>query len=213
MNDSVQSQGAPASAVTGVLALQGAFGAHQRVLQRLGAETRQVRTPADLAAVDALIIPGGESTTMSRLLRTAGLFDPIDRRLRDGMPVFGTCAGMILLATDVIDGRDDQCSFGTIDLSVRRNGYGRQVDSFEQDIAVDCPGSDPARPFHAVFIRAPKVERVGDDVQVLASIDDTPVLARSSSVLVASFHPELTDDHRLHAMFLDMVHTARANAA
>ena len=199
----------------GVLALQGAFGAHQLALHQLGADTRQVRTPADLAEVDALIIPGGESTTMSRLLSTAGLFEPIAQRLAENMPVFGTCAGMILLATDVLDGRGDQRSFGTIDLSVRRNGYGRQVDSFERDITLEHWPADPPSdlPFHAVFIRAPKVERVGEDVQVLATLDGTPVLARRGPVLVASFHPELTDDHRLHAMFLDMVHTARANAA
>jgi pyridoxal 5'-phosphate synthase pdxT subunit len=203
----------------GVLALQGAFGAHERVLQHLGADTRQVRTPADLARVDALVMPGGESTTMSRLLRTAGLFAPMAARLDDGMPVFGTCAGMILLASEVLDGRDDQQSFGTIDLAVRRNGYGRQVDSFEHDITVvdrppgDTPDDQFDRPFHAVFIRAPRVERVGADVVVLASLDGAPVLARQGHVLVASFHPELTDDPRLHAMFLDMVHTSRANAA
>jgi 5'-phosphate synthase pdxT subunit len=198
----------------GVLALQGAFGAHERVLSQLGADTHQVRTPADLARVDALILPGGESTTMSRLLRTANLFEPIADRLHDGMPVFGTCAGMILLATDVLDGRPDQRSFATIDLGVRRNGYGRQVDSFERDIDIDIE-VDGAHdgPFHAVFIRAPKVERVGPDVQVLSRLEGTPVLVRQGPVLVASFHPELTDDHRLHAVFLDMVHTAQAHAA
>lgn len=210
------------SALTiGVLALQGAFSAHQRVLQQLEADAVQVRTPADLALVHALVMPGGESTTMSRLLRTAGLLEPLAARLHEGMPVFGTCAGMILLATNVLDGRPDQCSFAAIDISVRRNGYGRQVDSFENDIVVHTPAPDsqPNRdqsfqaPFHAVFIRAPKVESVGDGVQVLASLDGTPVLARQGSVLVASFHPELTDDPRLHAMFLDMVHTARAHAA
>jgi 5'-phosphate synthase pdxT subunit len=209
-----------ASPTVGVLALQGAFGAHERVLSQLGADTHQVRTPADLALVDALIIPGGESTTMSRLLRTANLFEPIADRLHDGMPVFGTCAGMILLATDVLDGRPDQRSFATIDLGVRRNGYGRQVDSFERDIDLDiepqimgAAKGEPAGPFHAVFIRAPKVERVGPDVQVLSRLEGTPVLVRQGPVLVASFHPELTDDHRLHAVFLDMVHTARAHAA
>jgi 5'-phosphate synthase pdxT subunit len=193
----------------GVLALQGAFGAHQRVLDDLGARTRQVRTPADLAEVDALVMPGGESTTMSRLLTTAGLFDPLAERLAADMPVFGTCAGMILLATDVLDGRPDQRSFGSIELSVRRNGYGRQVDSFEDDIAVT--GLDS--PYHAVFIRAPKVESVGPDVDVLAEHRDVPVLARQGRVMVASFHPELTDDHRVHAMFLHMVHTSAVSAA
>jgi pyridoxal 5'-phosphate synthase pdxT subunit len=206
----------PSVPVIGVLALQGAFVAHQRVLQQLGADARQVRTPAELAQVHALVMPGGESTTMSRLLRTAGLLEPLAQRLSEGMPVFGTCAGMILLASNVLDGRPDQGSFATIDIAVRRNGYGRQVDSFESDIVVHAPAFDSPMsqaPFHAVFIRAPKVESVGDGVQVLASLDGTPVLARQGPVLVASFHPELTDDPRLHAMFLDMVHTARAHAA
>ena len=184
----------------GVLALQGAFDAHERVLNRLGADTAQVRTPADLARVDALVMPGGESTTMSRLLDTAGLFEPLADRLAEGMPVFGTCAGMILLATDVLDGRPDQRSFGAIDLSVRRNGYGRQVDSFEDDITVD----GLADPFHAVFIRAPKVETISDDVTVLASRNGVPVLVRQGNVLGASFHPELTDDDRLHSLFLEL---------
>jgi 5'-phosphate synthase pdxT subunit len=206
----------PSVPVVGVLALQGAFGAHQKVLQQLGADARQVRTPADLAQIHGLVMPGGESTTMSRLLRTAGLLEPLAQRLRAGMPVFGTCAGMILLASNVLDGRPDQNSFASIDIAVRRNGYGRQVDSFESDIVVSAPAFDsqPTRvPFHAVFIRAPKVERVGGGVQVLASLDGTPVLVMQGPVLVASFHPELTDDPRLHAMFLDMVHTARAHAA
>ncbi len=154
-------------------------------------------------------MPGGESTTMSRLLQTAGLFDPLGARLAEGMPVFGTCAGMILLAVDVLDGRPDQRSFGVIDLSVRRNGYGRQVDSFEADVVVEGLGEA----FHMVFIRAPKVEHAGDAVEVLASLDGVPVLARQGSALVASFHPELTRDRRLHAMFLDMVHTSAATAA
>jgi pyridoxal 5'-phosphate synthase pdxT subunit len=201
--------GTAAPLTVGVLALQGAFDAHQRMLEQLGAVTRQVRTPADLAAVDALVMPGGESTTMSRLLDTAGLFDPLAARLAAGMPVFGTCAGMILLADEVLDGRPDQRSFGVIDLSVRRNGYGRQVDSFEADVAVT--GLDHT--FHVVFIRAPKVERTGDSVEVLASHDGVPVLARHGRVLVASFHPELTSDRRVHAMFLDMVHTSAATAA
>ncbi len=195
--------------VVGVLALQGAFQAHQGVLDRLGARTRQVRTPADLAGVDALVMPGGESTTMSRLLHTAELFDPLTERLAAGMPVFGTCAGMILLAAEVLDGRPDQRSFAAIDIAVRRNGYGRQIDSFEHEVDVD--GLDA--PFHVVFIRAPKVERTGPGVEVLARHDGVPVLARHGSVLVASFHPELTDDDRLHAMFLAMVSTSAARAA
>ena len=193
----------------GVLALQGAFDAHERVLAGLGADTAQVRTPADLDAVDALVMPGGESTTMSRLLGTAGLFEPIAERIAHGMPVFGTCAGMILLATDVLDGRPDQRSFGAVDIAVRRNGYGRQVDSFEEDIVV----GGVAEPFHAVFIRAPKVESTGDGVEVLARHGDTPVLARQGNVLVASFHPELTGDDRLHALFLSHIDAPTAGRA
>jgi len=188
--------------VIGVLALQGAFAAHERALIRLGAVTRQVRTAADLAAVDALVMPGGESTTMAHLLATNELFEPLAARLAAGMPVFGTCAGMILLATEVLDGRAGQRSFGVIDIAVRRNGYGRQVDSFEDDIAVE--GLD--EPFHVVFIRAPKVERVGEGVSVLAQHRGVPVLARQGTVLVASFHPELTDDLRLHGLFVSFVH-------
>ena len=184
--------------VVGVLALQGAFAAHEDALSGLGVSTRQVRTPLDLAQVDALVMPGGESTTMARLLDTSQLFDPLQQRLTDGMPVFGTCAGMILLAANVLDGRPDQRSFGVIDIDVRRNGYGRQVDSFETDIAV--VGLDA--PFHAVFIRAPKVVTAGHAVEVLATHDGVPVLARQGHVMVASFHPEITPDARLHEMFL-----------
>jgi 5'-phosphate synthase pdxT subunit len=187
--------------LVGVLALQGAFVAHQRALETVGATTRQVRRPADLAGIDALVMPGGESTTMSRLLTTSGLFDDVKALVSDGMPVFGTCAGMILLASEVIDGRPDQLSFGAIDVSVQRNGYGRQIDSFETDL--DVVGFD--HPFHAVFVRAPKVVAVGANVQVLAEYDGVPVVARQGQVMVASFHPELTADARLHATFLQEV--------
>jgi pyridoxal 5'-phosphate synthase pdxT subunit len=187
--------------LVGVLALQGAFVAHQRALETAGAATRQVRQPGDLAGLDALVIPGGESTTMSRLLVTSGLFDEIKATLSDGLPVFGTCAGMILLASEVLDGRPDQLSFGAIDVTVQRNGYGRQVDSFETDLRV--VGLD--RPFHAVFIRAPKVVAIGSNVEVLAEHDGVPVVARQGHVMVASFHPELTGDARLHARFLQEV--------
>jgi len=183
----------------GVLALQGAFTVHQHTLQRLGAEAPLVRTPPDLDGIDALVLPGGESTTMSRLLTTSGLFDELKGRLRDGLPAFGTCAGMILCATDVIDGRPDQRGFDLIDLTVRRNGYGRQVDSFEADL--DVTGLDSS--FHAVFIRAPLVERVGPEVEVLARHDGVPVLVRGGSCTVAAFHPELTDDSRLHQLFVE----------
>ena len=185
----------------GVLALQGAFAAHIESLHRLGADTREVRLPVDLDACDALVMPGGESTTMSKLLETSALFDPIAKRISDGMPVFGTCAGMILLAREVADGRPDQRSFGAIDIAVRRNAYGRQVDSFETDITVRGLGE----PFHAVFIRAPRITRCGSGVEILAEHDGAAVLVRSNAVMAASFHPELANDDRIHRMFLDAV--------
>lgn len=199
----------------GVLALQGAFARHGAAFSDLGAEVTYVRTPADLAGVAALAMPGGESTAMSRLLTTSGLFDELQARIDDGLPVFGTCAGLILLAREVLDGRADQRSFAAIDVTVRRNGYGRQVDSFEADLDIAgldtvglgagaAPGAAPG-PFHAVFIRAPVVTAVGDAVTVLASHEGTPVLLRQGGITVASFHPELTDDHRLHAQFLQEV--------
>ena len=181
--------------------MQGAFAAHQRVLHRLGAVTAMVRTPTDLAEIDALIMPGGESTTMSKLLDSSGLFQPIRQRIADGMPVFGTCAGMILLATEALDGRDDQMSFAAIDLTVRRNGYGRQIDSFEADLAVHGLASS----YHAIFVRAPRVERAGAGVEILAEFDNVPVLVREGAVFVASFHPELTNDDRVHSLFLQEV--------
>jgi 5'-phosphate synthase pdxT subunit len=188
----------------GVLALQGDVEEHARALKELGAEPREVRTPADLSEVDMLVLPGGESTTMSVLLETSDLLHPLGERLRNGMPAFGTCAGMILLAEDVIDGRPDQHSLDAISIAVRRNAFGRQIDSFETDLEVD--GLD--EPFHAVFIRAPIVERVGPGVEVLASVEGRdggrrPVLCRQGSVLVAAFHPELSGDSRLHRLFLD----------
>ena len=189
------------SRVVGVLALQGAFEAHQHVLRDLDVETVQIRTPADLELVDALVMPGGESTTMSHLLQTSGLFGAIDARLKRGMPVFGTCAGMILLAKGVLDGRSDQKSFGAIDIDVKRNAYGRQIDSFETDIALVGLVED----FHAVFIRAPQIARIGDDVTVLARQNDDVVLAQQGSVMVASFHPELTNDARIHSMFIGLL--------
>jgi len=184
----------------GVLALQGAFAAHARVLSQLGAESVEVRTPAALEGLDGLVLPGGESTTMSQLLDQTGLFDPLSQRLADGLAVLGTCAGMILLASEVVDGRPDQRSFGAIDIRVRRNGYGRQRDSFESDIDLGADG-----PFHAVFIRAPIVEAVGQGVEVLASFDGHPVLCRRGSITVASFHPELSNDTRVHEQFLNTI--------
>jgi 5'-phosphate synthase pdxT subunit len=187
-----------AAPVVGVLALQGAFDQHRRRLHALGVDAPLVRRPADLAGLDAIVLPGGESTTMSHLLTTSGLFDELKSHLAAGLPVFGTCAGMILCATTVRDGRDDQRGFDLIDLAVRRNGYGRQLDSFEADLAV----RDLDEPFHAVFIRAPLVERVGPDVEVLAVHEGVPVLVRAGTCTVAAFHPELTDDGRLHEQFI-----------
>jgi 5'-phosphate synthase pdxT subunit len=157
----------------------------------------------DLASVDALIFPGGESTAMSKLLTMNALFEPVAARLEAGMPAFGTCAGMILLATNVIDGRADQRSFGAIDIDVRRNAFGRQIDSFEADL--DVIGLPEAR-VHAVFIRAPVVERVGPGVEILASVDDgRPVACRQGNVMVTSFHPELEPDLRMHELFVRQV--------
>ena len=189
--------------VIGVLALQGAVGLHSHALTRLGVEHLEVRNPRDLAAVDALIFPGGESTAMSKLLTINSLFDPVAARLAAGMPAFGTCAGMILLATNVLDGRADQRSFGAIDIDVRRNAFGRQIDSFEADL--DVIGL-PEAPIHAVFIRAPIVERVGPGVEILAAVDNGwPVACRQGNVMVTSFHPELEPDLRMHELFVRQV--------
>jgi 5'-phosphate synthase pdxT subunit len=188
----------------GILALQGAFREHREVLDALDVDTVEVRVPEQLDALDALILPGGESTTMSRLLGTAGLRVPLAARLAEGLPVFGTCAGMILLATEVADGRPDQECFGVVDVTVRRNAYGRQRDSFEAPLDVSGLAVDGLRggPFPGVFIRAPRIERVGGAVEVLAEHDGHPVLARQGAAVVASFHPELSGDLRLHEWFL-----------
>jgi 5'-phosphate synthase pdxT subunit len=186
----------------GVLALQGAFREHREVLDALGVENIEVRAAEDLGALDALMLPGGESTTMSKLLESSGLRAPLDALLGDGLPVFGTCAGLILLATDVLDGRPDQRSFGVLDLAVRRNGYGRQRDSFEAPLEVrDLAGG----PFPGVFIRAPVVESCGAGVEVLARHDGVPVLVRAGRVWASAFHPELSGDLRLHERFLEEV--------
>jgi 5'-phosphate synthase pdxT subunit len=184
--------------VVGVLALQGAFSSHAKVLDSIGVSTQEVRTPQDLASVDALVMPGGESTTMSQLLESSELFEPIKKLIGEGLPVFGTCAGMILLASKIIDGRDDQVSFGAIDIEVQRNAYGRQIDSFEADINVESFDS----PFHAVFIRAPRIVKADGSVEILAEFGDDIVLAKQKNVLVASFHPELSPDKRIHEMFV-----------
>jgi 5'-phosphate synthase pdxT subunit len=209
--------------ILGVLALQGDVREHAAALTSLGEQVRPVCGPDDLAGLDGLILPGGESTTLSLLLESSGLFDPLADLLHAGLPVFGTCAGMILLAGAVLDGRDDQRRFGVIDLVVRRNGYGRQVASFESDIDVTGLGE----PFHAVFIRAPVVERAGAGIEVLASLPATtgtdavpadgalphrtrPVVCRQDAILATSFHPELTGDLRLHQLFVTMTKERRS---
>ena len=184
----------------GVLALQGDVREHVQILTELGADPVEVRRPEHLAAVDALVLPGGESTTMNRLLVTSELREPVAERLTGGMPAFGTCAGMILLASEILDGRTDQEPLGAIDIAVRRNAFGRQVDSFETDL--DVTGVDGG-PVHAVFIRAPIVDRVGADVEVLADVDGRPVVCRQGNVLVAAFHPEIAGEPRLHELFLE----------
>jgi pyridoxal 5'-phosphate synthase pdxT subunit len=194
----------PASPIIGVLALQGDVREHVSALESLSADVVLVRLPEDLANVDALVFPGGESTTVSMLLHSAGLFTPIARRLKAGMPALGTCAGMILLARTVLDGRPDQFPLGGIDIAVRRNAFGRQIESFETDLVVkEIEGGT----MHAVFIRAPIVEAFGKDVIVLAEValeDGTvhPVVCREGRVTVASFHPELSGDARLHHLVM-----------
>jgi 5'-phosphate synthase pdxT subunit len=188
----------------GVLALQGDFREHLSMLRRIGVDGVEVRTPEDLAAVSALIIPGGESTTIGRLATMYGLMDPIRGRCRKGMPVFGTCAGMIFASSNTVG--PDQPQLGVLDATVERNAFGRQVDSFEADLEV--VGLD--EPMHAVFIRAPWIHKIGGAVDVLASVTDEhgvehPVLVRQDRILASSFHPELTDDVRLHEMFVDLV--------
>ena len=190
------------NATVGVLALQGAFAAHTECLRSIGVHTLEVRSVDDLGLVDSLLMPGGESSTMSHLLLTSGLFGAVSERINSGMPVFGTCAGMILLAAEILDGRPDQVNFAAIDISVRRNAFGRQVDSFESDIAT------PFGSFHGVFIRAPRIERVGPDVEVVGRLGDEPVLVRQGNVLAASFHPELTDNADVHRFFVEEMTTA-----
>lgn len=185
----------------GVLALQGDVREHRDAVAAAGATPVEVRVPEDLSAISALVLPGGESTTLSLLLKSNGLWGAVGERLHDGMPAFGTCAGMILLSTDVTDGRPDQESFGAIDIGVRRNGYGRQLESFETDLEVEGLSST----MHAVFIRAPRVERTGPDVEVLARHDGVPVVCRQGEVVVTAFHPELSGDGRLHELFLAAV--------
>lgn len=199
--------------IIGVLALQGDFREHLQSLSALGEQTRLVRTPQELASVDALVIPGGESTAISKLSVAFGVLEPIRQRIAQGMPAYGSCAGMIMLANDIIDPRSDQVSFGGLDVSVRRNAFGRQVDSFEAPLhAPKLGGSDVLT---AVFIRAPWVESHGTDVEVLARIESGPhegavVAVQQGLVMATSFHPELTSDNRVHAYFAQIVHDSAA---
>jgi pyridoxal 5'-phosphate synthase pdxT subunit len=194
---------APADPLVGVLDLQGDVREHLAALDDVGCVGRPVKRPRDLDDLAGLILPGGESTTLSMLLSSTGLYEPIAERLSGagGWPVFGTCAGLILLAREVLGGRPDQRHFGVLDAVVRRNGYGRQAQSFQSEVVFGS-GEGPRLP--TVFIRAPLVVSVGDEVEVLASLDDAPVLVRQDRILACAFHPELTPDRRVHQLFADM---------
>lgn len=183
----------------GVVALQGDVREHIRILESLGVEATSVKRPEQLESIDALIIPGGESTTIGKMAVRFGLLEPLVEAVSHGLPVYGTCAGMILLAGAVTEG--DQPLIGALDVVVKRNAFGRQNESFEADLVID--GLDA--PFHAVFIRAPWIEKVGSDVEILSEVDDHPVMVRQGSILATSFHPELTGDGRIHRMFLDSI--------
>ncbi|MCH0540560.1 pyridoxal 5'-phosphate synthase glutaminase subunit PdxT [Streptomyces sp. MUM 203J] len=191
--------------VIGVLALQGDVREHLIALAAADAVARAVRRPEELAAVDGLVIPGGESTTISKLARLFGMAEPLRERIAAGMPVYGTCAGLIMLADKILDPRSGQETFGGIDMIVRRNAFGRQNESFEA--AVDVAGIDGG-PVEGVFIRAPWVESVGASAEVVAEYDGHIVAVRQGTALATSFHPELTGDHRVHALFVDMVRAA-----
>jgi pyridoxal 5'-phosphate synthase pdxT subunit len=197
-----------------VLALQGDVREHQRAVRACGADVLAVRRESELAEVDGLVIPGGESTTISRLLETFDLLEPVRKRIVDGMPAFGSCAGMILLAREVLDGRPDQQQLGGLDITVRRNAFGRQVDSFEANLEL---AGVPGGPVRAVFIRAPWVESASSEVEVLATVPQVPgaggaagriVAVRQGTMLATAFHPELTGDTRVHRLFVDMVRAA-----
>jgi 5'-phosphate synthase pdxT subunit len=196
-----------ASPTIGVLALQGDVREHLAALSRAGAQGRPVRRVEELEGLEGIVLPGGESTTMDKLMRGFGLRDPLRQRLREGLPAYGSCAGMILLADKVLDGRPDQETLGGIDMTVRRNAFGRQVASFEGDVHLEGIGDDP---IHGVFIRAPWVEDLGEGVQVLARVEDGPaegriVAVRQGSLLATSFHPEITGDGRVHELFVRIV--------
>lgn len=201
----------------GVLAVQGDVREHVRVLESLGANARTVRRPTELDGLDGLVLPGGESTTMDKLVRAFELFEPLQAQIRAGLPVFGSCAGMIMLADRISEQRVDQQTLGGLDITVRRNAFGRQVDSFEEDI--DVEGLD--EPVRAVFIRAPWVEEVGDGVEVLARVESARspaaagriVAVRQGALLATSFHPEVTGDTRVHRLFVDLCLSTRGQRA
>jgi 5'-phosphate synthase pdxT subunit len=198
-----------AAPVIGVFALQGDVREHLAMLRNAGVDAQPVRRPEELSAVDALVLPGGESTTMYKLAQTFDLFGPLQERLAAGMPALGTCAGMILLADSIEGGIDGQTTLGGLDIVVRRNAFGRQVDSFETD--VQFAGLD--EPLHAVFIRAPWVEKVGDSVEVLARVETGPkagriVAVREGALMATSFHPEVTSDDRVHRYFVELVRSS-----
>lgn len=192
----------------GVFALQGDVREHLTTLTRLGAEAFSVRRPDELARCDGLVLPGGESTTMAKLARTFDLLDPLRERVREGLPVLGTCAGMILLADRILDGAEGQETVGGIDMTVRRNAFGRQVDSFEEEI--EMRGLDGT--VHGVFIRAPWVEQVGPDVDVLAEAAGHAVAVRQGALMATSFHPEVGGDGRVHRLFVELVRSAAVGA-
>jgi 5'-phosphate synthase pdxT subunit len=189
---------------TGVLALQGAFFEHCLILEKLGAGPVEVRLPSDLDGLNGLIIPGGESTTIMKLMHGNRLFQPLKRMIEDGFPVWGTCAGMICLAKKISNSQESIMEpLAVMDMAVRRNAFGRQVDSFETDLVIPLLGE---RPYHAVFIRAPMIDCIGPQVQVLAQLADGEVVAaRQERLLVTSFHPELTDDYRFHELFIQVI--------
>jgi pyridoxal 5'-phosphate synthase pdxT subunit len=191
----------------GVLDLQGDVREHLAALDDVGRDGRLVKRPEDLEGIAGLVLPGGESTTLSMLLTSTGLYEPVAARMASGWPVFGTCAGLILLAREVLDGRPDQRQFGVLDAVVRRNGYGRQAQSFQAELLF---GSGEGPPLPSVFIRAPLVVSVGPDVEVLAALDRAPVLVRQGRLLAAAFHPELTPDRRVHGLFADLCATTNA---
>ena len=197
----------------GVLALQGDVREHLRVLGELGAEAIGIRRPAELESVDALIIPGGESTTMDKLVRAFDLQEPLRKRLAGGMPAYGSCAGMIMLADRLADARPDQETLGGLDITVRRNAFGRQVDSFEHDLHMDVLRDGLRNPLRAVFIRAPWVDDLGSQVQVLARVEEGDaagrvVAVRQGNIVATSFHPEVTRDARVHEYFVGLVRDA-----